>query len=169
MTIGHDSSDYNAIQNAGYDLMFLNSTNIYNLVYDSTNFPSATVNLTRGFTAATDPFLMYQINSNSFWVNGYGTSGGNSPVAYYFPSTMMNSNKIIAFNSNPGPPPVIPGTYIGNIRGLYWRDFIANPAMYTTPYYQPLTEPGYYSVALVGKVSDPVNGQPQLIYIKHNK
>lgn len=167
MTIGHDSTNYNIIYDAGYDMLFLNNASNYQLVFDSTNFPSATVNLSRGFTAAYDPFLMFQINANQFG-GGLGNGMSGYPISYYYPGTMTGSNSIIAFKSNPGPPAVVPGSYIP-IRGLYWTDFIANPAMYTVPYYRPLAEPGFYSVALVGKVSDPANGQPQLIYIKHNK
>ncbi|KAI9452627.1 hypothetical protein F5148DRAFT_1289546 [Russula earlei] len=159
LTVGHDGYDYNSGQAGGYAMLFPDYYGTYSKILDSTNYTTATINLTRGFTAAADPFLMYQANSNLFWsTDGNGTPYVNN--ASYYSNTQGNhtitlstaGNNLIAFQSNPGPPAVIPGALLLNVKGLPFSSFIANQSMYSAAAYTPVAEPGFYSVALVAAI-----------------
>ncbi|MBN9384148.1 MAG: hypothetical protein J0H74_25580 [Chitinophagaceae bacterium] len=129
---------------------------------DSASFASATINLGQGITNATQPFLMYQaygLGSSYNWT-GDGTEVANN--GNFNPP----GNQILVFASKPGSPPMVPGQLLAGVPGLKWSSFFANPAIYTVPTLKPKVEPGFYSVALIGRLSD---GTAKLIYVKHNR
>ena len=161
VTFGDDLVQAPQYGYAGGDLLF---PQLQGNSYDSTNFASATINLGRGITDATQPFLMIQAYQgvNSYAWDGFGTEAIN-------PAGLQPGTQILAFQSQPGPPAVVPGQLLASIPGLKWSSFIANPSMYTVPLLTPKAEPGFYSVALVGKVSEAAGGQAKLIYVKHNR
>lgn len=69
--------------------------------------------------------------------------------------------QILAYQSAPG---VLPGNWQQQIQPLKSTDFIARTDLYkTTPL--PNREPGFYTVALVGKTA----GNARMIIVKHNK
>lgn len=75
---------------------------------------------------------------------------------------MLNMpGKVLVYASRPG---ITPGDWLPQITPLKSTDFIANPSLYKTPQL-PNREPGYYTVALVGKKA----GEARMIIIKHNK
>lgn len=68
-------------------------------------------------------------------------------------------NSILAYASQPS---VLPGDWLRNVPVIKSQQFIANPALYTAGL--PGSEPGFYTVALVGYLKDA-----RMIIIKHNK
>jgi hypothetical protein len=158
VTFGNDLIPY-AGGYAGGDQLFVDTKVDAS---DSTQFADATENLTRGYTHATEPFLIYQeYGGANYWTwVGDGTESLNNGTIN------PPGNQIIAFSSSPGSPPIVPGEILGAVNGLTWSSFIARPAMYTVPTLQPRVEPGFYSVALIGNVSA---GTGRLIYVKHNQ
>lgn len=70
---------------------------------------------------------------------------------------------ILAYASRPG---VLPGDWISAIAPLQNSRFIANPALYQTAG-KPNSEPGIYTVALVGNTA--AGEKPAMIIIKHNQ
>jgi hypothetical protein len=134
---------------------------------DSNNFATATINLGQGVTNAYDPFLQFQVISTSFFQNADGST--SAPVGGFFP---RGANNIRVYQSEPGPPALVPGTVLGGVGPLPFHSFIANPAMYTSPSLAPQAEPGFYTVALIGRAfgndASPED-QGRLIYVKHNQ
>jgi hypothetical protein len=131
---------------------------------DSTNFASATINLGQGVTNATQPFLMFQVYGGAA-SSAWSWTGDGSEVVRNL-SGNPPGNQIIVFGSRPGNPAIVPGQLLASVPGIRWDSFFANPAMYTVPGLKPRLEPGFYSVALVGKLAD---GTAKLIYVKHNQ
>jgi hypothetical protein len=129
---------------------------------DSTQFASATQNLTRGYTHSAEPFLLYQIYGGGSYYPWVGDGSEVLNATWQTPP----GDQIIVFTSSPGSPPQVPGAILATVPGLKWTSFCANPAMYTVATMEPKLEPGFFSVALIGKVSA---GTGRLIYIKHNQ
>lgn len=82
---------------------------------------------------------------------------------------MMNANfyqNILAYASQPA---VLPGDWLRNVPEVKSRDFIAQPELYK--YGLPKSEPGVYTVALVGSLnsSKPGSEKARMIIVKHNK
>ncbi len=132
---------------------------------DSLNFASASENLAPGITALYNPFVIstYQPAFSVYGGPGYGyaISGPNGPL----PPTVVR-----AFQSSPGPPEEVPGVVLSQVAPLNGSSYIANPAMYTNGWL-PISEPGVYTTALVGRVftSSSTSDAAQLIILKHNK
>ncbi|MBO9727306.1 MAG: hypothetical protein J7623_01580 [Chitinophaga sp.] len=83
------------------------------------------------------------------------------------PYVMMPVNfpqRVLAYASAPG---VTPGDWITNITPLKSRDFIARPELYKTPSL-PQSEPGIYTVALVGSTAVNATEKARMIIVKHN-
>ena len=169
VTFGHDyvaSSSY-TLQDVLFTHMLLGNT------VDSANFTSASINLAQGATNAPDPYVLWPINSNGFWYRGDGSFSPAYPLPSIFQSggTGFPATGIRAYQSEPGPPALVPGTLLTGVPALPFQSFIANPSMYV-PAQLPLMEPGFYSVALVGRALGN-NASPQeqgrLFYIKHNQ
>ncbi|NLR81415.1 DUF4397 domain-containing protein [Chitinophaga eiseniae] len=75
------------------------------------------------------------------------------------------SNSMLAYASRPG---VTPGDWIRSIPVLNSRAFIARPELYKTPSL-PRSEPGVYTVALVGSTAANAPEKARMIIVKHNK
>lgn len=125
---------------------------------DSTAFASAHMNLSPGYLPPLNPYvlfcmLIYPPNSDPPSFTGY----------------QIPPYKIRAYASSPGPIVEIPGTLLTNVAPALYTQYIANPALYTTPL--PYAEPGVYTTALIGKIGaapgDPLAAR--FIVIKHNK
>lgn len=159
VTFGNDNIQNAGSGYAGNDLLF---TQTKGDASDSSNFASATINLSRGMTNAGEPFVIFSIPSNAFW-DGHGNSMAPSDLP------LVLGLNILSFQSNPGPPASIPGQLLASVPGLPFSSFVANPAMYSSPIWMPDIEPGFYSVALIGNVSQASAGQARLIYVKHNQ
>jgi hypothetical protein len=134
---------------------------------DSSNFATATINLGQGVTTNYDPYLIFQEISSNFWQQANGVSSAS--VGGGFPQVGAN---IWAYQSQPGPPAIIPGPVLTGVIPLPFGSFVANPAMYNSPAMTPKVETGMYTVALVGRALGN-NASPQdqgrLIYVKHNQ
>ncbi|MBS0027550.1 hypothetical protein ACTJJ0_20090 [Chitinophaga sp. 22321] len=74
------------------------------------------------------------------------------------------SQPIMAYASAPG---VVPGNWLRNITPLRSHDFIAHPELYKTPEI-PQSEPGVYTVALVGSTAPNATEKARMIIVKHN-
>ncbi len=159
VTFGNDNIQNAGSGYAGNDLLF---TVTKGDASDSSNFASATINLGRGITTSREPFVIYPIPSDAFW-DGHGNSmaPSNRPLPL--------GPDILSFQSDPGPPASIPGQLLASVPVLPFTGFVANPAMYSSPSYTPAMEIGFYSVALIGNVSQAAAGQGRLIYVKHNQ
>jgi hypothetical protein len=158
-TFGNDNIQAAGYGYAGSDLLF---TAAKGDISDSANFATATINLGRGVTNAQNPFVLYSIPSNGFW-DGHGNSMAPSDR----PSTV--GPHILVFQSDPGPPAIVPGQLLAHVPLLSFNSFVANPALYSSPLLTPAVEPGFYSVALIGNVAQAAAGQARLIYVKHNQ
>lgn len=78
---------------------------------------------------------------------------------------MVNSpSMILAYASTPG---ITPGDWLRNIAPVKSRAFIARPELYKTPEL-PQTEPGIYTVALVGSTAPNATEKARMIIVKHN-
>ncbi|AYL93841.1 DUF4397 domain-containing protein [Mucilaginibacter celer] len=69
-------------------------------------------------------------------------------------------------------PDVVPGTWAKDIEVFKSENFIANPALYTTPARAlPAAEPGIYTAALIGRsgANVPVAEKAKIILVKHNR
>lgn len=161
-TFGNDMISY-AGGYAGGDQLFVNTKPD---ATDSTEFADATENLTRGYTYATEPFVIFPEYGYGSPAPNYWNWKGDGSEVVTNGTTNPPGNQIIVFSSSPGSPPIVPGQILATVPGLTWSSFIANPAMYTVPTMQPPAEPGFYSVALIGKVSA---GTGRLIFVKHNQ
>ncbi|MGF6928287.1 hypothetical protein QFZ48_003787 [Chitinophaga sp. W2I13] len=83
------------------------------------------------------------------------------------PYVMMFVNfpqRILAYASAPG---ILPGNWIRTITPLKSRQFIARPELYKTPEL-PQSEPGIYTVALIGSTSANATEKARMIIVKHN-
>ncbi|WP_089901333.1 DUF4397 domain-containing protein [Chitinophaga arvensicola] len=83
------------------------------------------------------------------------------------PYVMMYVNfpsRIFSYASHPG---VLPGDWIRSITPLTSRNFIARPELYKTPEL-PQSEPGVYTVALVGSTAANATEKARMIIVKHN-
>jgi hypothetical protein len=161
VTFGDDSITSEMYAEAGGDLLFPQPSVGES---DSTTFAAATINLGQGVTNVGEPFLMYDVygpGSSSYYWSGQGGEG--------ISLNGMPGSQIIVFQSEPGPPAIVPGQLLVTVPGLKWKTFVANPTMYTVSGLTPKAEPGFYSVALIGKVAEAASGQAKLIYIKHNQ
>jgi hypothetical protein len=88
---------------------------------------------------------------------------GIATAAVKSPYVMLNAgfyNDIVAYASQPA---VLPGDWLRNVPVLKAQQFIANAALYRKGL--PGSEPGFYTVALVGRISTAA----RMIIIKHNK
>lgn len=144
------------------DVLFTYLNAYYGYGVDSVNFATATINLGQGETDAYDPFLMFPVNSNSFWQQADGSSAA-ATVAGYF---AFQGKNLRVYQSQVGPPAIVPGVMLTGVGPLPFHQFVANPAMYTSPALTPLVESGYYTVALVGRAQGT---DGRLIYVKHNQ
>lgn len=73
-------------------------------------------------------------------------------------------NRVFAYASRPG---TLPGDWLRNITPLVSRNFIARPELYKTPEL-PQSEPGVYTVALVGSTAANATEKARMIIVKHN-
>jgi hypothetical protein len=71
---------------------------------------------------------------------------------------------ILAYASSPG---ITPGDWLRNIAPVKSRDFIARPELYKTPEL-PQSEPGIYTVALIGSTAANATEKARMIIVKHN-
>jgi hypothetical protein len=71
---------------------------------------------------------------------------------------------ILAYTSSPG---ITPGDWLRSIAPVKSRDFIARPERYKTPEL-PQSEPGIYTVALVGSTAANATEKARMIIVKHN-
>lgn len=71
---------------------------------------------------------------------------------------------ILAYASTPG---ITPGDWLRNIAPVKSRDFIARPELYKTPEL-PQSEPGIYTVALLGSTAANATEKARMIIVKHN-
>jgi hypothetical protein len=133
---------------------------------DSSNFTAASVNLPSGITPDYNPFVIYPFQP------GYG--GDGSPGAGYtgYNQLFLYPPSVIrVFQSSPGPPAIVPGTLLGTVAPLPGAAYVSNPALYPDPRFVPISEPGIYTTALIGRTtaspSDKSAGK--LIILKHNK
>ncbi|SKD04290.1 hypothetical protein SAMN05660461_2806 [Chitinophaga ginsengisegetis] len=78
---------------------------------------------------------------------------------------MVNfSQPVMAYASRPG---IAPGDWLRNITPLKSRDFIARPELYKTPEL-PQSEPGIYTVVLLGSTAANATEKARMIIVKHN-
>jgi hypothetical protein len=71
---------------------------------------------------------------------------------------------ILAYAAAPG---ITPGDWLRNIAPVKSRAFIARPELYKTPEL-PQSEPGIYTVALVGSTAANATEKARMIIVKHN-
>jgi hypothetical protein len=77
--------------------------------------------------------------------------------------------EIMAYHSAPG---LVPGLWLDQIPVLKSKDFIASEALYSNAGTAlPVHEPGYYTVAVIGRTGPdvPAAHQARMIILKHNK
>lgn len=77
--------------------------------------------------------------------------------------------ELLPYRSAPG---LVPGQWADDIQELKSRDFIANKSLYTNLGWElPVHEPGYYTVAVIGRVGPdvPAAHKAKMVIIKHNK
>lgn len=76
--------------------------------------------------------------------------------------------QIFPYRSTPN---AVPGTWAMDIAVLNSSSFVANSALYTTPgRLVPNSEPGFYSVALIGRLGNAVPADKErIIVVKHNQ
>lgn len=140
-----------------------NIVNPVDEVGDSASYPSASINLSPGYTPPYDPFVIfqYQVNFGNLGGPGFGFAAAPTPN---FPLVIR------VFQSTPGPPAIVPGSVLAGVAPLASTQYISNPAMYPDAPYMPISEPGIYTTALIGRVHG-ANGQnaARLVILKHNK
>jgi hypothetical protein len=131
---------------------------------DSVSYADASINLSPGATALTEPFVIYQYQCTF-------NSSGTPNVGFVQNPQLSLPSYIRVFQSQPGPPYVVPGTLMGSVTPLTGASYISNPAMYTAPQYSPQSEPGIYTTALIGRYYNSTSEQdaPRLVILKHNK
>jgi len=85
----------------------------------------------------------------------------------YIRQAVNSATHVLVYASKPD---VVPGDWLSAITPLKGSDFIANTALYKTPLL-PNSEPGIYTVALVGstKAGVPSQEKARMIIIKHNQ
>lgn len=83
----------------------------------------------------------------------------------YVKQALNFSSNILVYASKPG---VLPGNWIENVNPLPSTAFIKNIDLYKTPS-KPNSEPGIYTVVLVGKANGTGDEKAKTILIKHNK
>ncbi|HEY9258115.1 hypothetical protein [Chitinophaga sp.] len=71
---------------------------------------------------------------------------------------------ILAYASAPG---IAPGDWLRSVAPLKSRQFIARPELYKTPEL-PQSEPGIYTVALIGSTAPNATEKARMIIVKHN-
>jgi hypothetical protein len=77
--------------------------------------------------------------------------------------------ELVAYRSAPG---LVPGTWADDIPVLHNIDFISRQALYTqTGGKLPIQEPGFYTVALIGRTGAdvPAAYKAKMVILKHNK
>ncbi|SDF55772.1 protein of unknown function [Mucilaginibacter pineti] len=108
-------------------------------------------------------------------VYGFNTGAVNNlrpgivPIEFPYIRAVYNANpyQIMAFRSTPA---VVPGTWASDIPVLTGKDLIARPALYVRGTL-PNHEPGFYTIALVGKTDAgvPTAEKAKMIIVKHSK
>ncbi len=85
----------------------------------------------------------------------------------YIRQVVNSATRVLVYASKPD---VLPGDWLSAITPLKGTDFIANTALYKTPLL-PNSEPGIYTVALVGstRAGVPPGEKARMIIIKHNR
>ena len=78
---------------------------------------------------------------------------------------------IRAFQSDVGPPVILPGSYLDQVTRLSSQAFVANPSMYSAAYTPNPPEPGAYTMALIGRLQSESGDHfaPKILLLKHNK
>lgn len=109
--------------------------------------------------------------------NGQNFAGGNNTARLHIKPGMrviqdpyvrlsLNSpDKVLVYASQPD---VVPGNWLSDIAPLHSADFIANASLYKTPSI-PNSEPGIYTVALIGSTKPGAIEKARMIIIKHNQ
>jgi hypothetical protein len=108
--------------------------------------------------------------------NGQGLSGQNGAATNVIyatqkveqPYVMMNKNfkgHLLVYQSKPG---VTPGNWESGIAAFDSRNFIQNIGLYKTAG-KPYSEPGIYTVALMGGVGQAAPANAKIVLIKHNQ
>jgi hypothetical protein len=82
----------------------------------------------------------------------------------YVIQSINSATSVLAYASKPN---VLPGDWLSTISPLKSTDFIANTNLYKTAY-KPNSEPGIYTVALVGSTAAGATEKARMIIIKHN-
>jgi hypothetical protein len=126
---------------------------------DSLNFASASVNLPPGTPILYNPYVIFPYQLNYSWT----ASGFGLPTSIGVPAS------IHAYESTPGPPAVVPGTYLSIAGTLPGTAYISNPALY--PGFVPVNEAGIYTTALIGKGHTATSDVDAIrfLILKHNK
>jgi hypothetical protein len=85
------------------------------------------------------------------------------------PYVKLNTGFYNSFLAYASQQTVVPGDWLRNVAVIKGRQFIADPALYTDGL--PGSEPGFYTVALVGYINaaTPEAEKARMIIIKHNK
>jgi hypothetical protein len=133
-----------------------NKTYVYPDYGDTTSDASASQNLPEGVSITHMPYIVFLPNAQSNFGALY------SPPLY----------PIRVYQSDIGPPAVIPGAPLNTVGILNANDFVANPAIYSRGNYTGIPangEPGAYTVALVGSVNgaSDTSGKARLLIVKH--
>lgn len=87
---------------------------------------------------------------------------------YVWNTGAQKSFELMAYRSSPG---LIPGVWADDIPVLHSSDFIANESLYTKVGEKlPVQEPGFYTVALIGRTGAnvPAAYKARMIILKHN-
>lgn len=131
---------------------------------DSVSYADASISLSPGFTAPTEPFIIFS------YICGFGPVG--NPTNGFIPDIMpYPPTKIRVFQSQSGAEAVAPGAILSGVAPLLGSAYIANPALYPTPGFMPQSEPGIYTTALIGRYYSATSSQDaaRLVILKHNK
>ena len=131
---------------------------------DSVSFADASINLSPGFTAPTEPFVIDQYQCT------FSSTGSPNAGFVQQPQPSLPSY-IRVYQSQAGPPIVAPGSLMTGVKPLSGSAYITNPALYPTPGFMPQSEPGIYTTALIGRYFTSTSQQdaPRLVILKHNK
>ena len=128
---------------------------------DSVSYADASINLSPGFTAPTEPFVIFSYQCL------FGATGGPNSGFVVNPSAYPPAF-IRVYQSGSG---AAPGSILAGIAPLPGTAYISNPALYPIPQYMPQSEPGIYTTALIGRYASATSKQDaaRLVILKHNK
>lgn len=142
-------------------LTFTNDVSLFTNNTTTNGIDSATNNIPLGVPVYTTPYERWPRD-----LSGGKVGASVEPMSNPF------SLKLRAFQSDIGPPVILPGSFLDQVTPLTEQVFIANPDLYASGFYTPAPpEPGAYTIALIGKLQaqkgDPF--APRIFVLKHNK